>query len=124
MNNQRREPWESQPRPFRKREEIEAPHSSVGKTSACKAGDLGSIHGSGRFPRRRKWQPTPVFLPGESHGQRSLAGYSSWGHRSRTWDCKSLKKGIRKVRTLQTKKAACVQSPLEKAQCISGPVRN
>ena len=33
---------------------------------------------------RRKWQPTPVFLPGESHGQRSLAGYSLWGHKSRT----------------------------------------
>jgi len=30
---------------------------------------------------RRKWQPTPVFLPGESHGQRSLAGYSLWGHK-------------------------------------------
>ena len=30
---------------------------------------------------RRKQQPTPVFLPGISHGQRSLAGYSSWGHR-------------------------------------------
>ena len=30
-------------------------------------------------PWRRKWQPTPVFLPGESHGQRSLVGYSSWG---------------------------------------------
>ena len=29
--------------------------------------------------RRRDWQPTPVFLPGESHGQRSLAGYSPWG---------------------------------------------
>ena len=28
---------------------------------------------------RRKWQITPVFLPGESHGQRSLAGYSPWG---------------------------------------------
>ena len=28
---------------------------------------------------RRKWQPTPVFLPGDSHGQRSLAGYSPWG---------------------------------------------
>ncbi|MGE2787554.1 hypothetical protein ACQHMI_25705, partial [Escherichia coli] len=27
---------------------------------------------------RRKWQPTPVFLPGESHGQRSLVGYSPW----------------------------------------------
>ena len=30
---------------------------------------------------RRKWQPTPVFLPGESHGQRNLAGYSLWGHK-------------------------------------------
>jgi len=28
---------------------------------------------------RRKWEPTPVFLPGKSHGQRSLEGYSSWG---------------------------------------------
>ena len=28
----------------------------------------------------RKWQPTPVFLPGEFHGQRTLVGYSSWGH--------------------------------------------
>ena len=32
-----------------------------------------------KIPWRRKWQPTPVFLPGESHGQRSLAGYSLWG---------------------------------------------
>ena len=31
--------------------------------------------------RRRKWQPTPVVLPGESHGQRSLVGYSPWGHK-------------------------------------------
>ena len=30
---------------------------------------------------RRKWQPTPVFLPGDSYGQRSLASYSQWGHR-------------------------------------------
>ena len=29
----------------------------------------------------RKWQPTPVFLPGESHGQRSLLGYGPWGHK-------------------------------------------
>ena len=35
-------------------------------------------------PWRRKWQPTPVFLPGKSHGQRSLAGYSPWGHKCRT----------------------------------------
>ena len=33
---------------------------------------------SGRPPQRRGWQPTPVFLPGESHGQRSLVGYSKW----------------------------------------------
>ena len=37
------------------------------------------VPGSGRFPWRREWQPTPVFLPGESHGQRSLVGYSPWG---------------------------------------------
>ena len=33
-------------------------------------------------PQRRKWQPTPVFLPGISHGQCNLAGYSPWGQRS------------------------------------------
>ena len=42
------------------------------------AGDLGSIPWVGKSPWRRKWQPTPVFLPGESHGQRSLAGSSLW----------------------------------------------
>ena len=35
----------------------------------------------GKIPWRRTWQPTPVFLPGESHGQRSLAGYSPKGHK-------------------------------------------
>ena len=35
----------------------------------------------GKVPQRRKWQPTPIFLPGESHGQRSLAGCSPWGDR-------------------------------------------
>ena len=35
----------------------------------------------GKIPWRMAWQPTPVFLPGESHGQRSLAGYSPWGHK-------------------------------------------
>ena len=32
-------------------------------------------------PWRREWQPTQVLLPGESHGQRSQAGYSSWGQK-------------------------------------------
>ena len=35
----------------------------------------------GKIIRRRKWQPTPVFLPGESHGQRSLLGYNPWSHK-------------------------------------------
>ena len=35
----------------------------------------------GKIPWRRKWLPTPVFLPGEFHGQRSLVGYCPWGHR-------------------------------------------
>ena len=52
---------------------------SAGKESACHAGDTGdmsSIPGSGKIPWRRKWEPTPVFLPEKSHGQRSLAGHS------------------------------------------------
>ena len=35
----------------------------------------------GKIPWRRIWQPTPVLLPGESHGGRSLVGYSPWGHK-------------------------------------------
>ena len=59
----------------------EAPHWRGNKQTACNSGDLGSIPGSGRSPWRRDWLPTPVFLPGESHGQRSLAGYSPCGHK-------------------------------------------
>ena len=44
------------------------------KASACNAGDLGR-----EDHWRRKWQPTPVFLPGESHGRRSLVSYSPRG---------------------------------------------
>ena len=36
---------------------------------------------SGATPWSKKWQPTSVFLPGKSHGQRNLASYSSWGHK-------------------------------------------
>ena len=42
---------------------------------------------------RRKWQPPPVFLPGESHGQRSLAGYSSWGHKRLRHDLATTEQG-------------------------------
>ena len=48
--------------------------------NAGDAGDAGSI--PGKISWRRTSQPTPVFLPGESYGPRSLAGYSSWGRKS------------------------------------------
>ena len=49
--------------------------------NAGNAGNAGSVPGLGRSPGEGKWQPTPVFLPGEFHGQRSLVGYSPWPHR-------------------------------------------
>ena len=39
-----------------------------------------------QYLRRRKWQPTPVFLPGKSHGQRSLAGYNPWSQSRKELD--------------------------------------
>ena len=57
------------------------PSGSDGKESACNVGDLGSIPGSGRSPGGGHGLPTPVFLPGEFHGQRSLTGYRPCGRR-------------------------------------------
>ena len=51
------------------------------KNCSCNAGDPGLIPGLGRFPWRREWQLTPIFLPGEFHGQRSLVSYSPWFHK-------------------------------------------
>ena len=52
------------------------------KNPPANAGDIrdeGSIPGSERSPGGGQWQPIPLFLAGEPHGQRSLAGYSPWG---------------------------------------------
>ena len=46
----------------------QVPGGSEVKASAFNAGEPGPIPGSGKIPWRRKWQSTPVFLPGESHG--------------------------------------------------------
>ena len=58
-----------------------------GKESACQRGQ-SKRHGFhpwvGKVPWRRKWHPTPVFLPGESHGRSSLAGCSPQGRKE--WD--------------------------------------
>ena len=52
---------------------------SVVTNLPASAEDMGSIPGSGRSPGKGNGNPTPVLLPGKSHGQRSLAGYNPWG---------------------------------------------
>ena len=54
--------------------EVKNPIANVGKR-------CGFDPWVGKIPWRRKWQPTAVFLPGESHGQGSLVGYSPWDHK-------------------------------------------
>ena len=54
-------------------------HGASGKEPTCQCRRCGFDSWARKTPWRRAWQPTPVFLPGESHGQRSLAGYSPWG---------------------------------------------
>ena len=66
-----------------------------GKESACQGRNcrrLGFDFWVGKTLWRRAWQPTPVILPREFHGQRSLAGYSPWCHRVRyDWACTHIK---------------------------------
>ena len=57
------------------------PQLFSGKESACQCRRHGFNPWIGKIPWRRKWHPTPVLLPGESHGGRSLVGYSPWGHK-------------------------------------------
>ena len=60
-----------------------SPGGSDGKASACKAGDLGSIPGLGRSPGGGHGNPLQYSCLENPHGQRSLVGYSPWGHRVR-----------------------------------------
>ena len=80
------------------------PGGSVGKEPVYNAGDLGSIPRSGRSPGEGNGNPTPVFLPGKSHGQRSQAFYSQWG-------CKELDttEHINTVQFSSVQSLSCVQ---------------
>ena len=51
------------------------------KESSCQSRRRGFSPWVQKIPWRRNWQLTPVFLPGKSHGQRSLVGYSLWDHK-------------------------------------------
>ena len=57
------------------------PGGPSGKESICQCRRCGFNPWVGKIPQRRKWQPTPVFLPGKCDGQRSLEGYSPQGHK-------------------------------------------
>ena len=97
------------------------PDGSVVKnppTNAGNTGDMGLIPGSGRFPQRRKWQPTPVFLPGESHGHTSLVGCSLWVTKSRTWVSRHAQ---RKETEVEGGKVGCLRSSCNQGRC-SGPL--
>ena len=74
------------------------PGSSVVKNPPANAGNPGSIPRS-----RRTWIPTPVFLPGKSHGQKSLEGYSPQGHKE-----------------LDTTEHACMNTGLQRCQGPKG----
>ena len=61
---------------------MRVPGGAVVKNRSANAGDArdaGSISGSGKIPWSRKWHPTPLFLPGRFHGQRSLVSHSPRG---------------------------------------------
>ena len=79
------------------------PDDSVVKKPPASAGNSGSID-----PWRKKWQPTPVFLLGKSHGQRSLAEHSPWGHKESD-TTESLSKHALYFRTSQV--AVVVKNP-------------
>ena len=94
-----------------------------GKESACQCRRCGFDRWIGRFLWRRKWPPTPVFLPGDSHGQRSLVGCSPWG-------CKGLDTTERlnnnnnldlKGRELRSLFPQCQKLSICALQCISLP---
>ena len=56
-------------------------YGSDGKSICLQCRRPGFDPWVGKIPRRRKWQPTPVFLPGKSHGWQSLVGYCPWGRK-------------------------------------------
>ena len=55
-------------------------------TTTTQTRNKGKLPWVEKIPWRKKWLPTPVCLPGEFHGQRSLAGYSSWGRQTQLSD--------------------------------------
>ena len=85
---------------------------SDGKESACNAREPGSIPGW-EDPLEKEWLPTPVFLPGESHGQNSLMGYNPWGHQE-----SDMTEGLTDTHE-DVVKAVCSSDPAFLCDCIT-----
>ena len=79
-----------------------------GKESACKCRRHGFNPWVEEIPWRRKWQPTPVLLPGKSHRQRSLVGYSPWGRKRVGRDLATKEKQQQKVASIQNYRPSCL----------------
>ena len=58
--------------------------SAGGKDATCHCRRIGFDPWVGKIPWRREWQTSPLFLPGQFHGQRSLVGYNPWAHKDTT----------------------------------------
>ena len=76
----------------------------------------------GKIPRRREWQLTPVFWPGEFHGQRNLVGYSPWSHKKLDSNEQlTLPKGLKSERENVTMEAVVGVTSYENVRKIHEP---
>ena len=88
------------------------------RSPTLQADSLPLSHQVEKIPWKRKWQPTPVFLLGESHGQRSLTGYSTWGFKSRT------QLSDYTTTTTTTTSVICFKKILSPLICLCSFIRN
>ena len=86
------------------------PGGANGKEPACQCRTLGFDPWVRRIPWRRKWQPIPVFLPGEFHGQRSLADCSPWGRKRVGHDRSTEHSKISPVQSNRSVMSLCARS--------------
>ena len=94
-----------------------------GKESACQYRRCRFDLWVRKMPWRNKWQPTPVFLPEKSLGERSLLGYSPWGHKEsdKTEHARSTQSFTKQYLSIPFIMCSIVYSNLKK--CWSGPTK-
>ena len=100
-------------------QEVGFPGGSEGQESACISGDLGLIPGLGGFPGGKKWQPTPLFLPGESPWTEEPSGPQSLGvTQSQTRLNDQAHHSIQEVRRTESVVQVNSSFPLLKMTCL------